>query len=383
MADFVDDEGRIRFKGKAQDVLWNEFKNDPNQSFTPDRRWDAKDQQEFEKLPVEHIIDSPEFMGLGNHPCPLCHGAGRVDTGERMVACSDCGGSGEVKGSMFASHRQDIIDLWKARKDSGVTTAIFQEGIGSGKTTKYCAIQFLMLAEVLSKVDPFTHYGLSKKGQGIAFVSMSRNESLAKEVTFLTLLPFLNSPWFRTYFPPQVDLQKIQETKRFPSRLRFPKRVVIFPGTGSALSAIGYNLFGGGVDEANYLEVVDDSKKAVAGKVYDAAEAMHAAIKSRMKSRFDPSRLKREKKYPGILVMFSNPRYAGDFTSRMEKRAKTDKTIFFRKRCTWEAHPPERFCGEFFVFDYYNGRIIEPEDPDYHEALEIVQKDNIPWCKRT
>lgn len=343
----------------------------------PIKRWDLKDQEEFMQVPVETLIDSKEFLGLGQKPCGLCGGKGRLDTGEREIVCGECMGTGEIRAALFPQHKRDIIDLWEARKPPRcATTAILQQGIGSGKTTAFCVMLWLMVAEVLTKVDPLAYYGLAKKGQGISFVTMSRNESLAKEVTFLTLLPYFDCPFFRDYFPPQVDLKAIESgsVARLPARLRFPKKVVIFPGTGSALSAIGYNLFGGGVDEANYLEVIDDSKKAVGGgRGYDAAEAMHTAIKARMKSRFDPTRLHREGKLPGMLVMFSNPRYAGDFTSRMEQRAKKDRSIFFRKRCTWESHPPERFCGEKFLFNVMEGRIIDPDDPAYEASMRAMQ----------
>jgi hypothetical protein len=339
----------------------------------PEHIWRIEDQRDFSNIPIATLLDDPYYLGLGQQPCAACKGTGKVFD----EPCMECNGKGELRPELFISHRQDIMDLWNARKTNSVTTAIFQEGIGSGKTTKFCVILWLMVAEVLTKVRPLEYYGLAKKGQGISFVCMSRNEILAKAVTFLTLLPFFSCPFFDEYFPPQVDLTVVQEKRRFPSRLLFPKQVVIFPGTGSALSAIGFNLFGGGVDEANYLEVIDDSKKALTGKQYDAAEAMHNNIKARMKSRFDPHRLKRNGKTPGILVMFSNPKHSGDFTSRMGVKSKRDDTIFFRKRCTWQAQPADRFSGEYFWYDSYNRKIVETKNlpPDHTITYE-------PWMKQ-
>ena len=372
----IPDQTRSQFHGMFKDLNQKEVEN--GIQIKPSKIWTLQQQLYFETVPVREKIESPEYMGLGEQKCVVCHGTGELDAGGRKIKCGECNGVGQLRSKIYQSHLTDIMSLWEARKSGGATTAVFQEGIGSGKTTKFCAILWLMLAEVLTKVNPLDYYGLSSKGQGIAFVCMSRNESLAKEVTFLTLLPFLDCPFFKTYFPPQVDLRMVQETKRFPSRLRFPKRVVVFPGTGSALYAIGNNLYGGGIDEANYLEVIDDSKKGTDSRKYDAAESMYAAIKARMKSRFDDHRLHREGKIPGLLVMFSNPRYDGDFTSRMEKLARFDRSIFFRKRCTWEAKPTNDFCGEKFLFNIMDGKIIEPDDPNYLAYLEAAaERENV------
>lgn len=287
----------------------------------PKKRWDEKDQFEFEQLPLSKLLDDPYYLGIG--------------------------------GDLFPEHRRDIEQLWEARKTHGTHTAVFEEGIGSGKTFKFSTIMWLEVTEVITKVNPLKYYGLGEKGQGIAFICMSRNATLAKEVTFRTVLPFFDCPFYREYFPPQVNFTKIEETRRFPSRLRFPKNIVVFPGTGSALSAIGYNVFGGCIDEANYLELVDNSKRAMTGRKYDAAEEVYNAIMARMRSRF-----LKDGKVPGLLVMMSNPRSTNDFLERIAIRARTDPHVFFRRRCTWQAHPKSRYSGKTFRYDVYNRRIV-------------------------
>lgn len=289
--------------------------------YEPKIRWDLKDQQDFDKVPLTELLDNPYYGG----------------------------------GNLWPAHRQDILDLWEARKRGAyVYTTI--EGIGSGKTHKFRHILRLMVLEVITREKPLEYFGLDPKGQGISFVCMSRNAQLAKQVTFTTVLKAFDCPFFQTYFPPQVDYRKMEDTQRFPSMLRFPRGVVIFPGTGSALSALGYNLYGGGIDEANYLEIVEDSRKAFIGTKYDSAELMFEQIKTRMRSRF----VKPGGKIPGLLMLFSNPRYNQDFLSRMILRARNgDKSIFWTRRCTWEAQPKERFSGETFLFDPHNRKIIE------------------------
>lgn len=340
----------------------------------PKGRWDDKDQKEFEDIPIETLILDQYYLGLGKRPCALCNGSGKNEIEEE---CPECKGTGEIPPVIFKSHLQDLLQLWEARKKSNCDKAVFQEGIGSGKTTKFSASIWLQVTEVITKVDPFSYYGLNPKGQGIVFICMSRNEKLAKKVTFMSVLPMFNCPFYNEHFPPHLDITSYSSDvalKNLPSELRFPKRIIIFPGTGSALSAIGYNIFGGGIDEVNYLEIVDSSKKAVNNQKYDAAESMFTSIMARMTSRFEPERLYRQGKMPGLLVMFSNPKHSGDFTSRMGIQSKSDKTIFFRRRCTWEAHPKERFSGETFLFDVYNRKIIYKDDPRYEEFLATVKK---------
>lgn len=285
------------------------------------RRWDKQDELDFSKIPLSKLLDDPYYGG----------------------------------GHLWPEHRQDIIDLWEARKH-GVSVYVTVEGIGSGKTHKFRNILRLLVLEVITKEDPFGYYGLDPTGLGISFVCMSRNAQLAKQVTFTTVLKAFDCPFFQEYFPPQVDYRKMEDNQRYPAMLRFPKSVAIFPGTGSALSAVGYNLYGGGVDEANYLEVVEDSKKAFVGRHYDAGGVMYEQIMARIKSRF----VRAGGRLPGLLMLFSNPRYKGDFLERMILRArKGDRSIFWTRRCTWSAQPKSRFSGKGFLFDVANRKIVK------------------------
>ena len=309
--------------------------------YEPSARWDQQDQDDFDQVPIETLLDDPQYGG-----------------GKFQV--EEIGDEFREKQGLWPEHRQDIIHLWNAREKYGVDTFVDIEGIGSGKTHKFRTALKLDVMKVLTRVSPLEYYGLDPEGQGIAFVCMSRNAKLAKAVTFSTVLKAFDCPFFSKHFPPLIDIRKVQDAGRFPGLLRFPKDVVIFPGTGSALSAVGYNLFGGGIDEANYLEVVTESKKAIQGSHYDAAEIMYHAIRARMKSRFI-GWIKKYNRLPGLLSLFSNTRRKGDFLERMAIKARTDRTIFFRRRCTWDAQPKEKFSGKCFNFDVVNRQIVDDD----------------------
>lgn len=319
-------------------------------------RWDLKDQEDFDKIPIETLLDDSHY------------GGGKF--GQQEV--DDI--TGQSSGALWADHRRDIIELDRARKERGVDVFVDIEGIGSGKTHKFRTILRIDVMRVLTRVSPLEYYGLDPTGQGISFVCMSRNASLAKMVTFTTVLKAFDCPFINEHFPPQVDLEKIKSSMRYPSLLRFPKDVIIFPGTGSALSAVGYNLMGGGIDEANWLEVVEGSKKAILSGHYDAGEVMYHAIKARMRSRF-AHWIKTHGRLPGMLMLFSNARHSGDFLERMATKARTDKTIFVRRRNTWDAQPKERFSGKTFFFDIVNRQIVTEAGKPIPNPRELFSED--------
>ena len=98
------------------------------------------------------------------------------------------------------------------------------------------------------------------------------------------------------------------------------------------------------IDEANYLEVTEDSKKGLE-ETYDAGEEMYNAVSNRMTSRF-----MRRGKIPGIIVLISSPRYPDSFLERKIKEAKAigvkKLNMFWRQRSLWEANGPKYFDME-------------------------------------
>lgn len=246
----------------------------------------------------------------------------------------------------------------------------------AGKSYKFGILMWLMVFEILCKMEPQRELGLDPDSI-ISIVCMSRNANLAKLVTFRKILPFFDCPFFREYFPPSVDFEKMRDSiHRLPRELRFPKNVVIFPGTGSALSALGYDLISAGIDEANYLEVIEDSKKGVtagdskAQRIYNAGPEMFNTIHSRMVGRY----VSAGGNIPGLLVVFSAPRFTDDFTSQMiaEAELTKDHRVMWRRRATWEAIPKYKLSGEYFDFDIDSLEVVNLEK--YKPGLEKIRK---------
>jgi len=122
------------------------------------------------------------------------------------------------------------------------------------------------------------------------------------------------------------------------------------------------------VDEANFLEVVEDSKRAAESEeTYDAAEEMYNAIMNRMASRF----MRPDGTLPGLICMCSSPKYPGDFTSRKRREAQKlglSSGIFWKRRPLWVAKGPKFYqSGEYFYVDTDKLKVIE--DPNIIERL--------------
>ena len=280
---------------------------------------------------------------------------------ETLICDSYFLGLGEY---VYPSVLDDIIELFEERKRRPVNLVIFLEGIGSGKTTKFSILQFLQWFELSMQPDPQAHYKMAP-GSIIALINLSRTESQARRVAFGEVWRRFQCPFVKDYFTPNP---------RFSKEIQIPQNnTIIFAGTSSAMSALGYNLYGGGIDEACFLEVVEDSKRAANQEKYDAAEEIYNAIWDRMTSRFMRNGI-----VPGMLVMFSSPRYPEDFLERKIRQCAElgdDSGIFFRRRSTWSAKGKAFFpSNDFFFVDV--DTLDEVTEPDAVSSGELIFLDN-------
>lgn len=247
-------------------------------------------------------------------------------------------------------------------------------------TSLVSVITYIEILRLLLLPDPQFYYGMTR-GSDICFIMLSRDENKSKKVTFKKIFPlFANSPVIKDYFPCQVSLEKITENPRtFPSELRFPKNVLLFPGSSSAAAALGFSSFGGVIDEANDFEVVEKSKKNIVKTTYDAAAETTNEILNRMNSRFPWEHLHRQGKHHGILCLIGQTRGPDSFLERKIREAEVlgDKsTTFWIRKSLWEAQPRERFSREEFIFDTTNGRIVEFVNKEEKD----LSQSKCPFC---
>ena len=224
-----------------------------------------------------------------------------------------------------------------------------------------------MVYEVSCLRNPQLTYGLAE-GSQIVFLNVATNFTTAKEVVFQYVKNFIDrSPYFQKVFPLDKHLEK---------ELRFPHNVRIAPVASTQGGILGQNMFGGCIDEANFLYKSARSVRAKStNDIYDHAEVLYNAMIRRMRSRF-----MQHGKLPGILLIVSSSLYPDDFTERRIQQAiaNNEKRVFHRRYSQWEPKPRHYYSGERFLLSLGNAtlrpRIIhQPNEEGYDPELDDVK----------
>ncbi len=250
--------------------------------------------------------------------------------------------------------------------------AVLTGGIGCGKTTLalYTAAFQLYLLSLMQ--DPHGEHGLDPSTE-ILIIFQSITAHAARTVDYRR---FRNMVVSGPYFAREYPCDRHEE-----SEMRFPGGIVVRPVSGESTAAIGENVIAGVIDEMNYMEVVDRSRRAVGGDgTYDQALEAYQAVVRRRKSRF-----MRCGELPGVLCLVSSRRYPGQFTDLKEQEAKTDPTIYVYDRRSWEVCPAGMYSGEMFrVFvgkGTRNPRILGNDEIVSGGARDCVMKVPIEYKK--
>ena len=261
-----------------------------------------------------------------------------------------------LKGEVYPIIMDHAIEINSGKYDEAVLTG----AIGTAKTTLALWTTAYQLYLLSLLPDPQLTYGLDHSSE-IVFIFQSISAQLAKAVDFGRFQELIRrSPYFSGDTPFVYD-------KDLTSELRFPKRIVVKPVSGQQTAAIGQNVFGGVIDEVNYMAKVEKSKQSVDSGTYDQATALYNSISRRRKSRF-----MRKGKVPGVLCIVSSKRYPGQFTDIKEEEARREiaetgsSSIYIYDKRTWEVLPEDRFSGAWFqVFigdESRQPRILEDEE---------------------
>lgn len=212
---------------------------------------------------------------------------------------------------------QDLENIFNAEPTSGKLSnyreAVFDMGIGSGKSYRVAFAFAYAAYRLLCYKSPQSQFDDMAPDSTIAIMNMSLSEKQAKKIVFgETMAIVRNSPWFRAHAMPDPNVR---------SELRFPKNVVIFPGSSSETAPLGYNIYLCNMDEASFY--TENDEKDVAKEIYDA-------MYGRVTSRFGDA---------GLIIASSSPRYIDDFTEKKLEESKTNPSIYGRVCPTWENKP--------------------------------------------
>lgn len=244
--------------------------------------------------------------------------------------------------------------------------AVFTGGIGTGKTTRslYTTAYQLYILSCFRSPHILLNQDTASE---IYFIFQSINARVSRDVDYTRFRNMIEeSEYFNTDFAFRKDLD---------SRLVFPKNISVFPASGETSATIGQNVYGGFIDEVNFMDVVQSSRRMSDGSSYNQAIELYNSIASRRESRF-----MRQGVVPGILCLGSSKNYPGQFTDKKADEAKRDKGIYYRDEVIWDIKPANMFTGKWFhVFigsDTKKPYILDPDD------VKQVTKDYPDQVKR-
>lgn len=234
-----------------------------------------------------------------------------------------------------------VMDELRELNAGKYVEAVLTGAIGTGKSTIALYTIAYQLYVLSCLEDPHALFGLDPSSE-IVFAFQSLNKQLAESIDYERFRAMLEkSPYFNRHFP---------FNRKIASEMVFPNRIVVRPLSGDVNAAIGSNIFGAILDEINFMAVVEQSKNAVDGGVFDQANEMYNSIVRRRKSRF----MAAGGRLPGMICLVSSKRYPGEFTDRKQREAneelrRTGKTaIFVYDRTVWQIKPAGTYGDKRF-----------------------------------
>ena len=241
------------------------------------------------------------------------------------------------RGVLYPAVMEELRELNSGKYDEAVLTG----AIGTGKSTIALFTTAYQLYVLSCLKDPHQLFSLDPASE-IVFAFQSLNKMLAESIDYKRFRAMIEgSAYFAHHFPFRKSLG---------SEMVFPKNIVVRPLSGNVNAAIGSNIFGGIIDEINFMAVVEQSKNAADGGTFDQANEMYNAIVRRRKSRF----MAAGGHLPGVLCLVSSKRYPGEFTDRKQAEARDEITrsgktrIFVYDRRLWEIKPEGTYGKERF-----------------------------------
>lgn len=245
-----------------------------------------------------------------------------------LDAASDCWPA--VLGDLEDIFNRPVTDL----KISDYLEIIRKMGYGSGKGFRITFAFCYVLYRLQCFKDPQRAYSQAA-GSTIALVNAAVTGDHAKKIIFGDISERIErSPWFQANCRPDPNIK---------SELRFPKNIVIFPGSSSEVAPVGYNIFFFALDEAAFLKET---------AVRDAARNIYETGRKRIKSRFGDQ---------GVCAAISSPSHVDNFIEQKCEEALTDPTISAKEGPTWENKPADLASiarGEFFELQHPRTREV-------------------------
>ncbi len=231
-----------------------------------------------------------------------------------------------------------VLDELEEMNNGHYVETVLTGSVGAAKTSLAIYCQLYQLYYLSTFDSPHAPFEL-KPTDEIVIVFQSMKLMQAKEVAFDRFKAMVDEcPYFQNYFMYDKDVK---------SQLRFPHHITVMPVAGNEAATIGKNVIGGILDEVNFMESVEKSKKNADGGTYEQAVALYNSIARRRESRFMS-----RGNLPGLLNLVSSKRYRGQFTDVKTEEARTNDRIYVYDKCVWDVLSATKFdtmySGEMF-----------------------------------
>lgn len=232
---------------------------------------------------------------------------------ETFLDSDDFMGATDLK--LWPEVRKAIIAInknwWKGKvRDGAKTEALLMGATGTGKSEimKVTAAYHLHILHCLK--SPQELYGLPTSTT-IVFMIQAAKPHVTKKIIYLPLRNYVQTmPWFRR----NARFERLVESEMYFSG----SNIRVVPGGSDSDAVLGEAIIFAAIDEVNFMNVVQKSKKAEAGTgrpgVYDQARTVYDTVSRRREGRFMYAGPQ-----IGCIMASSSTRYVDDFTDKRKQ----------------------------------------------------------------
>ena len=260
------------------------------------------------------------------------------DRREALLSPRDFFSNPHYTGTVGAYIWPKVLDEVAKMNSGAYIEVVCTGGIGAAKTTTAIASQLYQLYNLMTFYNPHVPFGL-KPTDEIVIIFQSMQYKQAKEVAYDRFKAMVDEcPYFKGKFGYDPEIK---------SQLRFQNHIIVKPVAGNEAATIGQNVISGVLDEVNFMESIEKSKRDADGGTYEQAFTLYNSIARRRESRFMT-----RGQLPGLLCLVSSKRYRGQFTDVKTEEAVTNKRIYVYDKRIWDVASDEKlemmYTGKWF-----------------------------------
>lgn len=262
---------------------------------------------------------------------------------------------------LYPFWKQEMIDIFGTNRGK-YNEVILTGAIGTGKSTMalFCMLRKLYELSCYENVRGLFDLMSSSK---IMFLYFSVNREQAELTGFGQFRDLIDSiPYFRKEFTRNMDLG---------SALVFPESILFLHGSTSR-HAIGMNMIGAILDEANFFqgEATDGAKAA--SREYSTVADLYATLINRAMSRFTAKGKSNE-----LAILVSSATHSSSFTEQRIKASLNSPSTKVISARLWDVKPEGTYSkNKFYVFtgsDLLDPYLVD-SDADINRYLDSVSE---------